>query len=275
MRTVAGELANHGRAWLTLARRHRSISNFGDALNPIVIRELLGTDVEWAPLGREDLVCIGSVLDTYVRDGGQGRIFGSGSRTGMLSASSLDPNRVVGVRGLRTAAALGLPDSAAIGDPGLAIRNLVASVPVSGRGRPVVLPHFSDFVGDRKRVIDEFARRGYDVVLPNMPPLEIAAAVGAAEHVLTTSLHAVVFADALDVPVSRVHLADEGKTEPEFKYDDYRSVFGISCPKVSAESVLANGIGREERAAMDASQAAVSERIDQLVNGLFREAKNL
>ncbi|VXB52444.1 polysaccharide pyruvyl transferase family protein [Aeromicrobium sp. 9AM] len=273
-RTLAGEMVRHGRAWARMIQANRRISNFGDAVNPLIIKELFDQPVEWAPLGSEDMVCIGSVLDNYIRLGGRGKVFGSGSRTGDVQAGAIDRARIVGVRGKLTARSLGLDEGAAIGDPGLAVRSLTPVVPAQARTGPVVLPHFTDFVGERRRAILEIHRAGYDVVLPSAAPLDIAARIAAADHVVTSSLHAVVFADALEVPVARLGFASEAKTEPEYKYEDYRSVFGIATPRVTTTDILDGGLSRTARDEMDAAVAAIAPQVDGVVEGLFQHARS-
>jgi pyruvyltransferase len=273
-RTLAGEMVRHGRAWARMIQANRRVSNFGDAVNPLIIKELFGQPVEWAPLGSEDMVCIGSVLDNYIRLGGRGEVFGSGSRTGDVQAGAIDRTRIIGVRGRLTARSLGLAEDAAIGDPGLAVRSLIPVVPSHARTGPVVLPHFTDYVGERRKVILDLQRAGYDVVLPSSAPLDIAARIATADHVITSSLHAVVFADALEVPVARLGFERDVKTEPEFKYEDYRSVFGVPTPRVTATDVLHGGLSGSARDEMDAVVAAITPAVDGVVEGLFEHARS-
>lgn len=270
--TVIGESIRHGRAWTRLMVENRRASNFGDAINPLVIRELFATDVEWAPLGREDLVCIGSVLEAYVRAHGVGQVFGSGSRSGELAPDDLDKRKVEGVRGHLTATSLGLDTHAVIGDPGLAIRGMVSTVPKGKRGPPVYIPHFSDFSGDRRQIALAISNAGYGILLPNSPPMEIAGAIAKADHVLTTSLHAIVFADALEVPVARLQFPVTRRAEPSFKYDDYRSIFAVECPLVEIASIVGTSLQAEVRSRMDSAAAQISTRIDDVVGRIYSRA---
>jgi exopolysaccharide biosynthesis predicted pyruvyltransferase EpsI len=83
----------------------------------------------------------------------------------------------------------------------------------------------------------------------------MAAAIGQAEFVVTSSLHAFVFANALGIPAQLVSFGSETHEEPNFKYKDYMSVFGLGPRFVPISTVFSDSA---ERAS--ARQASEIER---------------
>jgi hypothetical protein len=79
---------------------------------------------------------------------------------------------------------------------------------------------------------------GWEIVLPSVAPLEVAARIAAAEFVATSSLHGLIFADALSTPAQLVSFSGGARAEPLFKYDDYSSIFGMEITPEVASNVL-------------------------------------
>lgn len=230
----------------------------------MILREITGQDVRWADLGSEDVVCIGSILNTYVERGGKGAVLGSGVRSPLgLDAQAIPRSRVLGVRGTKTAALLDVSERV-IGDPGLVMRSLVSHRQPSTQRRPLFVPHFTT-LGSRagRAALTQMRSRGCDVALPTEAPLDVATAVAKASLVIASSLHALVFADALGVPCAR--LAPE-TNEPSFKYDDYRSVFetGMSSyvlADLPPAAVIHSSVEREH--------AQVLPMVDSVVDRIY------
>ncbi len=275
-RSLLGETVRHGRAWAHLLRHGGGPSNFGDAVGPLVLAELTGRPVGWAPLGRADVVCVGSVLNAYVRDGSTAMVLGAGVRTpdGLEVPAGLAA-RVLAVRGTGTRDVLGLPGGTPLGDPGLLVRGMVA--PEHGPRRPPLLvPHFAAAgTAAGRRLLGAARAAGFDVLLPNAHPLEVAAAVRRAAWVATSSLHAAVFADALEVPVQLVDLAAGRASEPGFKYDDYTSAVGAPLRAVPAGDVLRAGAASGPPEGSLRRLAVVRPHLDEVVQGLHRAAAPL
>lgn len=270
LRDLVGESVKHGRAWTYLIRRTSRMENFGDAVNPLILGELTGEKVRWAPLPAADVVGIGSVLNAYARRGGTGLVLGSGVREPAgLDPTRVRPAQVLGVRGLRTAAALGVDAALAVGDPGLVVPQVVAR---AARSRaPLFVPHFTmPATPEGRRLVSAFRAAGYSVRLPAEPAAQLAAAVSAAAFVVSTSLHALVFADAYGVPCAR--LSVPWLAEPDFKYDDYRSVFGVGLSTVPVRDALAK---RVRTAAIDHEHAVVSAGVDDVVRGIYDASRRL
>jgi pyruvyltransferase len=269
------EAVKHGAAWARLLRAQPNMSNFGDQVNAHIIPLLFGEPVKWTTIERADLVCIGSLVNSYVRSGSKAVVFGSGVRspTTLGHVSSSMRSRVLAVRGHMSAEVLGLPASAAVGDPGLLIGELIG-VKRRGAGGTLVVPHFAA-LGDARsrRAVDALRTLGARVVPPNTHPLEMAAEIASADIVLTSSLHALVFADGLGVPCQLVSFP--GATEPTFKYTDYQSVFpaGLQMPLKPVAEILESAAPiRDARASTERRTSDVRDSLPKLIDNIRRTA---
>ena len=112
------------------------------------------------------------------------------------------------------------------------------------------------------------------VLVPSASYDSICEEVSRADLVLTSSLHGMVVADALDCPVQLVSFGPTG--EPPFKFSDYQTVYGLPADFVAFvdaafdEAAIAGVLD----AAVD-RRTAVSARIDGVVEGLVRSARSL
>jgi hypothetical protein len=276
-RGLAGEVVHHGRAWAHL-RGHggKRMSNFGDEVSPWLLEELTGTRPGWAPVDRAELICVGSILDAYARGGGRGQVLGSGIREpSTVATEAIDLDRVLLVRGEGTRRLLGADASLPLGDPGLVIANIVA--PAShGRRGVVVVPHFAG-LGDRsvRTLLAACRAEGWQVLLPNLPPLQVARSISSAELVLTSSLHGLVFADAYGVPGQLVSMDAGTAREPSFKYQDYGSALGVTdVPVPLAALVAAPDPGAIVDRLADRT-AAVAAALPGVLEGIYSSARPL
>lgn len=211
----------------------RRVSNFGDLLGPLIIRELLGRVPVVVP-DRRRLVAVGSVLH-FARPGDV--VWGSGVNGKMppvaLGAGDLD---VRAVRGPLTRAALalaGMEPGDVIGDPALLIPELVPDLvhrAGGARTRDVtIIPNLNDRKDHRNdpRAVD-----------PTAPLLEVLRAIAESRLVVASSLHALIVADALGVDA--VPLAS--RAEHPFKYADHYAGTGRRevLPARTVEDALAS-----------------------------------
>ena len=177
------------------------------------------------------------------------------------------------MRGALTRDALGLDLGVPLGDPGLLVRTLFRRSP--RRSGVVVIPHFLAFNSSGARKQMAAARsRGMRVLVPSASFATICEEVSHAELVLTSSLHGMVVADALDCPVQLVSFGPTA--EPHFKFSDYQTVFGLQADFVPFVDGALNEVAIA--GVMDAAidrQAAVSARIDSVVEELVRSARPL
>ncbi len=204
--------------------------NFGDEIGPMVVAELLRRHPSKVKViapqpGRAKLLAVGSVVH-QARNGDA--IWGSGVN-GKSWPRNLETHKrikVASVRGPLTKDAFdryGIACPAIYGDPGLLFPSLfrtqldeeIALIPEEERGKTFFVPNLND---ERWLDRDILGRTsGVHWLSPNQPPLKIAAQIATAERVLSSSLHGIVLADALAIPVHPVL----SMFEPAFKYADY------------------------------------------------------
>lgn len=278
LRALAHELRDHAPAWVRLAPgRGRAFTNHGDELSELVLREALGRPVEWAPLGREDVVAIGSAVVPYLTRGGIGRIWGTGLHRPDVPDEQVAPirDRVLGIRGPMARAALGLPDTTPLGDPGLLVRTLRPGLPSARRRGTVLITHFlSHMTRTDVRTIATLRSSGVRVLPATLTPSEMLTEIGAAEHVLSTGMHGLILAHALRTPATHVSLRTPAADAP-FKYHDYHRSVGLEARPV-AWTTVADAVGRAAAHECAARDLEVADgRIDDLVEGLFRSAAPL
>jgi pyruvyltransferase len=216
--------------------------NFGDQLGPLLLRHY-GFTVEWAKPAEAEVIAVGSIL-SKVPSGWRGTVWGTGFiRAGMTK--DLSRARVLAVRGRATARACNLPDSVPLGDPGI----LVIDLPRSGAAftGPLVIPHTIDHDIEHRH-------RGATVIRATADPAVILGAIAMSEVVFSSSLHALIAADALGVPhVLELHPNVHGGM---FKYRDYASAFGER---------IRPGVERlTPRPAMAARQAEIRALVERL-----------
>jgi len=189
--------------------------NFGDLMTTRLLTHY-GIDHEWAPPGRCELIGAGSILSKVPR-GWRGTVWGTGFiRQGMWS--DLRDARVLAVRGEYTRAHIKVRASQghmAFGDPGILVVDLPHS-PVEPVA-VVLVPHYVD-----QLMVERHP--GFRVLDITGPPEHVLGTIAAAGLVITSSLHALIAADALGVP-HVLELSDK-VTGGIYKFNDYASAFG-------------------------------------------------
>lgn len=279
LRTLAHELRDHAPAWARLAvGRGRAFTNHGDELSELVLAEALGRPVRWAPLGCEDVVAIGSAIVPYLTRGGVGRIWGTGLHTPDIPAdrAAAVQDRVLAIRGPLARAALGLPQTTQIGDPGLLVRSLRPGLPRARRRGTVLVTHFtSHMTAGERRTISAIRSTGVRLLPATLRPEDMLAEIGAAEHVMSSGMHGVILAHALRTPATLVSLKSPAATEAAFKYRDYHQSVGLDVHPTPWTSVLERDGKSAARERGEQDLAIADTLIDELVEGLLRSAAPL
>ncbi|NLE37280.1 MAG: polysaccharide pyruvyl transferase family protein [Pirellulaceae bacterium] len=190
---------------------HIGRPNFGDDINPWLWSTILERRVHLSRQKGRHLLGAGSILekarDTSVVVGG-----------GLLRepvGSSRCPGRIVAVRGIRTAEAVGAVD-ALLGDPVVLVDRLFP--------QPRKIEFANGFVPHVTQVNRFRATLPPDCRLidPRWPPLKVLAEVCRCERVFSQSLHGLIVSDAYGVP--NVWVApSETMVGGEFKFVDYYS----------------------------------------------------
>ncbi|HYD18348.1 MAG TPA: hypothetical protein VEF76_07710 [Patescibacteria group bacterium] len=171
--------------------------NFGDELNPWLWPRILPGFFDEDPA--TIFLGIGSIIGeksypAHVRK----IVFGAGFVPEYHARPDVTaPDwKVYFVRGPRSAAALGLPAAAALGDPGILTAQLV---PPAGTGTGIAfMPHWESM--ERGRWPEACAKAGIALIDPRRPVAEILPAIQQAKTLLCEAMHGAIVADALRVP---------------------------------------------------------------------------
>lgn len=205
--------------------------NFGDYLSPLIVEAVSGRRVAYAPIANADMIAIGTILAKEAKAKKflmKRRLHVWGSGCGQDEERFDNRHYYNAVRGRETLRRIRQPVSSnvALGDPGLLAEMLIGR-PAEKKYEIGFVPHYVDQglpiireilnLGRRIRLIDVFA-----------PPLEVLKEIASCRHVISSSLHGLVVADAFAVPNIRVRLSS-GVID-ELKFDDYYSVFDIPVP---------------------------------------------
>ncbi|MGO2883008.1 polysaccharide pyruvyl transferase family protein [Corynebacterium variabile] len=243
-RSLAGEILYNRRSWLRGAMQtHRLFLNFGDEMSKDIVAATFGQKVEWSSAEKANLVAVGSVLERIERAGTPVSVWGTGLRSGEVPTSSAGREmRILAVRGRSTADRLGLGSDIPLGDPGLLAREVFGAA--GPRLGIVYVPHFSE-LAQWGRVVRFCELIGATIVLPTDSPRRVIPLIGAAEVVISASLHGIIVADSYGVPT--VPLLPFSGLESPFKYHDYMAVAGPeSSLRAHADILSVNAREREE-----------------------------
>ncbi|MGO1392931.1 polysaccharide pyruvyl transferase family protein [Agrococcus casei] len=186
--------------------------NFGDSLAREIVRGMIAIDPpSRLPRRSRRLLSIGSILH-FARD--SDTVWGSGINGKVDDQIGSDSLDVRAVRGPKTRQALmnrGIAAPEVYGDPGLLLPDLFPVTKMWAKTKRhgiAIVPNFND--------AHEFAAMpGF--VNPLAPLWEVIRHIAQSEFVIASSLHGIIVAEALGVPVRPLG----SRAEALFKYDDY------------------------------------------------------
>ena len=242
----------------------RGVPNFGDALSELVVARVSGRAIEHAGAANCDLLAIGSLLQVLRRkhkapraDGARPWIWGAGMLTPIRS-DFLDNVQVALLRGPVSAAILGIR-AKAFGDPGLLAPMVVDNLPSRGDKIGLVVHH---------RQLDDPA---IAALLAGEPALElidvrndtaeVCRRIAGCVHVIASSLHGLIVADAFGVPSTWL---DPGE-ESHLKYHDYAASVG----RAMVSPVAIADVPGHMRGLKDNDVLAYSDGIDRACQALI------
>ncbi len=208
-----------------LPKRGR-VNNFGDMLGPAIVRALASHLPNRA--GGRRLLTVGSIMH-FARDGDV--IWGAGINgkvpIDFIVARDLDIRAVRGPLTAEVLSQLGMHVPDVYGDPGLLAPSILGVVRTPTPELPIVaLPNLHD-IREWRHLPGYFD--------PRVSYRDVIQRIADSEQVVTSSLHGVVIADALRVPVSLVRPGHEDM----FKYEDYYEGTGRRLPRVHDSFVSA------------------------------------
>lgn len=196
------------------------VNNFGDLLGPVVV-ERLAPQTDGAP-GASRLVSVGSIMQ-FARDGDV--VWGTGIN-GKLPESAVSARKldVRAVRGPLTAAVLrrrGIHVPDVYGDPGLLAPGLLGITRQEPTIAVTAVPNLNEYAHWRGKP---------GLISPRLPYRTVMETIARSGHVVASSLHAIIIAEVLGVPVSPVL----PRAEATFKYEDYFESTGRRLPPMAA-----------------------------------------
>lgn len=192
--------------------------NFGDMLTPWILDQM-DVPIEWTEPSQAELFGVGSIMHRIPSRftgfvWGTGVMFPGNPHLGCDHDLDLSQAQVLALRGKDTAQVLGM-DDVLLGDTGLLVKEVYQKKPQPAH-KYGIIPHFDDHhlaaLHPDACIIDPMA--GPDIVVP---------AIANCGSIITSSLHALVVADALGLPSM---WAPYNQTpEHARKFHDYHSIY--------------------------------------------------
>ncbi|MCQ2353220.1 MAG: polysaccharide pyruvyl transferase family protein [Victivallaceae bacterium] len=241
--------------------------NLGDAINPILLRNLFHVDTHLVKYHKAEFFAVGSILEKVTSpryDLGR-RIKGYFQTPATIwSSGFLVPPTVHTVlcRKLKIAALrgklsqgyleklLGHKIEVPLGDGGLLMPKLLTELPPK-QIQLGIIPHHSE-VGSAQiqRLLQKFPQAviispeifGNERIEERL--LELLRKIASCEMIFSTSLHGIVAADAFGIPCR--HLICGQLPEGTFKFNDYRSAFGLTDVPVEINELLHGTVSLSE-----------------------------
>lgn len=214
--------------------------NAGDLFNKDYLTYRFGTKVYKYSFGRKKhyLFC-GSILG---RSNKYSTVIGAGFISKDQSEQEIYFDKIIGVRGKLTAQALLKKNPELkfefLGDPGLLAREVIYprdSNVVEVKKSIGIIPHFMDL--DRVRNIIKDSDEIYIIDIRD-DFKNVCLKILSCDRILSSSLHGLIFSDAMNVPNNWISVSDE-IIGGDFKFKDYYSVMTdskespISCKNIS------------------------------------------
>jgi pyruvyltransferase len=200
---------------------HVGRPNFGDDINPSFFRAVAGRPVRFAVNRRgPHILGAGSILE---KSTSESVVCGAGFLQPPARAMPR-PAAVVAVRGERSLAAAGLPDTTLLGDPLVLLDALVP--PVVKRHRHGLVPHVDSVRRWREAV------RGRSLLIhPGGDPWKVVEAIASCEVVLSQSLHGLIVADVFERP----SVFEAGVGRYRHSKEAYRRAIAEACRRLAGE----------------------------------------
>jgi pyruvyltransferase len=201
----------------------RALRNFGDGLNPFLLRHFAGVDVEWGDMADASVVSLGSVLEHVPPNWngnivGVGRLYGPSAPMYNRATVNIASARIWALRG--PLSAKGIKGDFALGDPGLLADELVADDIVTREYDLGVLPHWSDrqLTQRPEWYNSKWSTR---VIMSDENPLQVVREISRCKKLVTSSLHGLIVADAVGIPRRLEYTKTLDNEGGKFKFQDY------------------------------------------------------
>ena len=133
-----------------------------------------------------------------------------------------------------------------------------------------IIPHLSQQSEAEIRKLEEI--EGVHIINIKKKPQEVGIEIAKCETVLSSSLHGLIFADALEIPNMHIRLKKE-LPEGNFKFEDYYSAYGLKDPGIYLEDHVPSC--KEIRDSYMISKREVEEKKVALISSFPAELKQL
>jgi pyruvyltransferase len=238
--------------------------NLGDALAPIIAQQVLGVKPSYASTRRKNkLLGLGSVI--YAARHGDA-VWGSGA----FGDSGWNPEgiEVLALRGPLTSHAAGIRHDVPFADPGIFVNEIVPTVAPEKREGRLIIPHYTEYAG----VAACIARHPMafpDVRVLNLQEGDSVALlrmIASSELVVSSSLHGLVFAEALGVHAVWVTPGSEIRGG-NFKFRDYYLGTGRNPPiPIAWGDANKEDLSRPDLPDFDSDRKYMREAVEQWWN---------
>ncbi len=201
-------------------------SNWGDAINPILIENLFGKKIfhqnEIINFSRQPIIStVGSIINVFPNNDNI-LIWGSGVANPQKMMNYI-PKKLFAVRGPKTWEYLKQQQIEApriFGDPVLLINKIYQPKEIFKNYKLGIIRHYEDQIPELDHLISNNKEIKSIEILRNMDnPFEIIDEILSCEKIISSSLHGLILADVYKVPNSWVFF--EGFEKSEFKFQDY------------------------------------------------------
>lgn len=199
---------------------HRSMNNFGDVLNPILVNKLTGKQVVWVNseyCNKENYLVIGSILESA---SSETIVWGSG----FISKDAhcyKTPRKVCAVRGPLTRDKLlkdGIECPEVYGDPALLLPKIY-NPKIEKKFELGIIPHFVDKDNTWLKTIQNNPEiKILDIQEENI--YHFINELLSCKKIISSSLHGIIVSDAYNIPSVWVEFSDE-VIGSGFKFLDY------------------------------------------------------
>lgn len=253
-----------------------NVLNYGDILSPVLVEMLSRRKVVYASPQAADLCAIGSILQRVCKGLWSRPLYGRLDRllvwgSGAMRSAPPIHNRLLDIRAVRGPLSrdlAGLSGDIPLGDPGLLAPLLIDGAKIEPKHAFGIVPHVSDFSDPQVAVLAGRLPHAAVIDLANPDVAGVTKQIASCEVILSSSLHGLIVADALQIPNVRLKFADRIRGG-DWKFDDHAlSVAKPVAPPMRPWDVHA--IGLDERLLLGSVQT-----IDRLKDGLVKSFASL
>lgn len=226
MRDIRETISNAIHAKQYIGRWYNNKTNWGDAINPILIEKLFGKKIvhqnEVYNIASKPIYSlVGSIINVF-NTNRRVRIWGSGVSNPEKPMGYI-PEKVYAVRGPKTREYLkinGVDSPEIYGDPVLLIDRIYKPENIAKKFKIGIIKHYEDKTPGLDKLVNSNPDVRYISIIRDMRnPFEIIDEIASCENIISSSLHGLILADVYKVP--NVWVCFEGYEKNTYKYLDY------------------------------------------------------